>query len=245
MSSEFLTHVPGEVEAMMRAKDEALNISRGTVERLQAEVAAARNTLAAKEREIERLKAQFAEHTKAVGKFLSDMYATLIDPLEQETMKVDDMCQVLLHAASDNRQALQDQIDRAGNLPANWKEDSSLETWFPLTAEELKRANSELAALRAAREHDLRPVSDEEWPKTHDGYPRPSITRSVVNRLLARRAAAPSVGYVADGPGPPADWPQCDECGAVMVPEGSAWHCLSCGNSKPRAAAGEKEGEKR
>jgi hypothetical protein len=33
-------------------------------------------------------------------------------------------------------------------LPAVWREDSSLETWFPLTAEELKRLRAELARLR-------------------------------------------------------------------------------------------------
>lgn len=31
-------------------------------------------------------------------------------------------------------------------LPANWHEDSSLETWFPITAEELKRLKDERAA---------------------------------------------------------------------------------------------------
>ena len=31
-------------------------------------------------------------------------------------------------------------------LPANWLEDSSLDTWFPLTAEELKRKKAELDA---------------------------------------------------------------------------------------------------
>jgi hypothetical protein len=92
---------------------------------------------------------KFEEHTQAVGRFLSQMYAVMVDPLEQGDLKVAEMCEVLLGAACENRQALQDQIDRAGNLPANWKEDSSLETWFPLTAEELARTKAELATLRA------------------------------------------------------------------------------------------------
>ena len=32
-------------------------------------------------------------------------------------------------------------------LPADWHEDSSLETWFPLTAEEMKRDKDQIATL--------------------------------------------------------------------------------------------------
>jgi hypothetical protein len=38
--------------------------------------------------------------------------------------------------------------DYKSKLPADWFEDSSLETWFPLTAEELKRAKQERDELR-------------------------------------------------------------------------------------------------
>jgi len=42
-------------------------------------------------------------------------------------------------------------------LPANWHEDSSLATWFPITAEEIKRLRARIAelekALREVREH--------------------------------------------------------------------------------------------
>jgi hypothetical protein len=34
-------------------------------------------------------------------------------------------------------------------LPADWFEDSSLETWFPLTAEELKRTKEENVKLKS------------------------------------------------------------------------------------------------
>lgn len=34
------------------------------------------------------------------------------------------------------------------SLPADWFEDSSLETWFPLTAEEMKRTKAENLKLR-------------------------------------------------------------------------------------------------
>lgn len=49
--------------------------------------------------------------------------------------------------ASTSYQTAQDYIDY---LPANWCEDSSLETWFPLTAEELKRTKAEKDALEGA-----------------------------------------------------------------------------------------------
>lgn len=34
--------------------------------------------------------------------------------------------------------------------PADWREDSSLETWFPLTAEQLKAQTADIARLRDA-----------------------------------------------------------------------------------------------
>lgn len=37
-------------------------------------------------------------------------------------------------------------------LPADWLEDSSLETWFPLTAEELKRVKRERDTLQSQKE---------------------------------------------------------------------------------------------
>jgi hypothetical protein len=43
--------------------------------------------------------------------------------------------------------------------------------------------------LRAALDKATGPVTDEEWPKTWEGHPRPSITRSAVNSLIASRAA--------------------------------------------------------
>jgi hypothetical protein len=41
--------------------------------------------------------------------------------------------------------------------------------------------------LRAALDKATGPVTDEEWPKTWEGHPRPSITRSAVNSLIASR----------------------------------------------------------
>ena len=38
-------------------------------------------------------------------------------------------------------------------LPADWNEDSSLETWFPLTAQEMRENKAELAVLRESEKH--------------------------------------------------------------------------------------------
>jgi hypothetical protein len=50
---------------------------------------------------------------------------------------------------------------------------------------ELEQLRAEIAKLK-------QPVSDAEWPKTWDGYLRPSITRSAVNALLAVRSQTES-----------------------------------------------------
>jgi hypothetical protein len=60
---------------------------------------------------------------------------------------------------------------------------SELDVFIPGWREEL----SELHRLRAALDKATGPVTDEEWPKTWEGHPRPSITRSAVNAFIAAR----------------------------------------------------------
>jgi hypothetical protein len=45
------------------------------------------------------------------------------------------------------KEEIKEMAQKLLSLPADWKEDSSLETWFPLTAEELKRTKEERATL--------------------------------------------------------------------------------------------------
>jgi hypothetical protein len=56
-----------------------------------------------------------------------------------------------------------------------------------LLTEQLDAATRELTQLRAENERLCLPVANEEWPKTWEGHPRPSITRSAVNSLIASR----------------------------------------------------------
>jgi len=54
-----------------------------------------------------RLKEEFDKwdtHLASVGQFLNDMYATMIDPVEQPIMKVDEMCALLLKTATAHRE---------------------------------------------------------------------------------------------------------------------------------------------
>lgn len=46
----------------------------------------------------------YEQHLGHVGQFLNDMYATMIDPLEQPKMKVAEMCALLLKTAQEQRE---------------------------------------------------------------------------------------------------------------------------------------------
>lgn len=52
---------------------------------------------------------------------------------------------------ADAKIALDAQAAQLAAYPADWRSDSSLETWFPLTAEQLKAQAAEIARLKAAQ----------------------------------------------------------------------------------------------
>ena len=52
-----------------------------------------------------------------------------------------------------------DEIDR--KTGQHWREDSSLATWFPLTADELERLRVENAALRFGERHNAELTGDQ------------------------------------------------------------------------------------
>jgi len=90
--------------------------------------------------------ARLKTHRKVVGKFLSELYAIMVDPLEGPE-NIAQMTKSLRESALESR-------ERLHGLPADWHKDSSLETWFPLTAEEEKRKDAEIAALKAEIQSD-------------------------------------------------------------------------------------------
>ena len=49
---------------------------------------------------------KFAVHTKAVGEFLNELYATMIDPLAEGEIKVQDMTEAILRQARKDREDL-------------------------------------------------------------------------------------------------------------------------------------------
>jgi len=60
---------------------------------------------------VNRLEGIFNAHTEEVGKFLSDMYAVMVDPVEEHGMKVKDLCDLLLKRASEDRQKINDLME--------------------------------------------------------------------------------------------------------------------------------------
>lgn len=53
---------------------------------------------------------RFRDHTKSVGTFLSELYAVMVDPLADGTMKVGEMCATLLDVAKRQREADQNSV---------------------------------------------------------------------------------------------------------------------------------------
>lgn len=75
----------------------------------------ARLVLAEISRRLERLEkceTQFVEHTKAVGAFLTEMHATMIDPLAEGTIPVKEMCELLLAQARKDRESERESLGR-------------------------------------------------------------------------------------------------------------------------------------
>lgn len=102
---------------------------------------------------------------------------------------------------------LVDQANRADNLPADWHQDSSLETWFLLTAQELRNAKTEIAkqreqieepkANRADTPAGFDPCKPTERPRTEvgaDGYNRTAQTAEIaeLKALVERLSADPT-----------------------------------------------------
>ncbi len=58
-----------------------------------------------------RLEGTFREHTEVVRNFLSDMYATMVDPVEEHGLKVKELCDLLLKRATEDRQKINDLME--------------------------------------------------------------------------------------------------------------------------------------
>lgn len=81
------------------------------------------------ETEIKDKDRRFEEHTKAVGQFLSDMYATMVDPVEDHDLKVKELCDLLLKHATEDRE----QIERLRSV-INTPEIEDFDKGVPLEA---------------------------------------------------------------------------------------------------------------
>lgn len=81
---------------------------------------------------------------------------TLAERLRKPLAEFDLLCTTeaeSLHSqAADRLEALQNKLD---SLPADWLEDSSLETWFPITAEQFISQAQRIAELEESQENTL------------------------------------------------------------------------------------------
>lgn len=76
---------------------------------------------------------KFTRHTEHVQLFLSEMYATMIDPVEESNLKVGDLCDLLLKRATDDQQATHDLEELVAQLKAEnlrLKAPVSDEEWY-------------------------------------------------------------------------------------------------------------------
>jgi hypothetical protein len=90
----------------------------------------------------------FGKHVKAVEQFLSEMYATMIDPCSEGTIKVDEMCRQLLEIARQQREqahTFREQQELAlGAILALLAENLDLDKSVELQCEQIGHMDEEL-----------------------------------------------------------------------------------------------------
>lgn len=116
-------HSPAVTKAMGRfrkrlAEVQELQAAQETIRQLTHKFAEAENTIGelrlVSGEQVETIRQrdqQFEQHTKAVGRFLSDLYCTMIDPLAEGESPVTETMAALLKAAQEQRQHEHDQIE--------------------------------------------------------------------------------------------------------------------------------------
>lgn len=66
--------------------------------------------------EYDALKKQFEDHTRYVSQFLSELHATMVDPLAEGIIKIEELCPQLLERARKDRQTIQDMQDAINQI---------------------------------------------------------------------------------------------------------------------------------
>ena len=88
------------------------------VDRLPCKYPEALRTVQELQTRVGSLERGFGEHAAAVGQFLSELHATMVDPCAEGTIPVQQMRELLLAAARDNRQSLADTQAKAAKYDA-------------------------------------------------------------------------------------------------------------------------------
>lgn len=80
------------------------------------------------------------------------------------------------------------------SLPAKWSQDSSLETWFPLTSEELENLRKEVAELRAFKQSAEAKLKEYEQSLKLSG----EVNAKLMQELLGKQVVwIPDVDWLA------------------------------------------------
>lgn len=116
----------------------------------------------AAEAKITALEAQHQEHLKHVANFLSELYAVMVDPLDDSGLRVSEMTVVLLDAAKRDRQAAYDlrtRLDGAEEIMAKLQAKlTALDGW----ARVYENAKRSLDKVKATGDKEL----IAEWERT-------------------------------------------------------------------------------
>ncbi len=154
--------IPQDLQELYEIVSRKSEPDRDAVAVLIRRIARLTSDLAAANLRVEQNESKSTAHLQHVSRFLTEMYQTMIDPLDdpEPSVKIAELCEMLLNQAREDREKL----NRSPfNSPADWNTDSSLETWFPLTAEEMVNLKAENAALKARLEQLSGPVTEEAY----------------------------------------------------------------------------------
>jgi hypothetical protein len=114
----------------------------------------------------------FEEHTQHVAEFLNDMYATMIDPVEQPKLKVAELCELLLATARDQRERF---AEAQRGMSDSRIQEKEAQGWIPV--EQSAPARGEIVLLftneRAIESGWLRPDEDEFILERSDPHDEP------------------------------------------------------------------------
>ena len=202
------------------------------------------------------------QHETHVQRFLTEMYQTMVDPLDDFKGNIAELCEVLLKQAREDREALNARAE-ALTQSRDWRsmgivelavENQSVSDYITHWEGRTLTAEAELAKLRtqSERPHKLNAVKmgleiagllESFWDKScgENAIDSPEeamkdvVKLAQVIRKRVSEAQSTDENFIAEVRDPE-PYPSCHVCGAEMVPDG--YKCLSCkATTKPTGEA--------